>query len=76
MKSYGRIEGHIKQLQAQGLIMEKQNNLFWVENQGGWVPPPAFAIEFYIELTPCGPMVSTGGGCSGQPPTLAHTIKY
>ena len=56
--------------------MEKQNNLFGVENQGKWMPPPAFAIGFYIELAPCGPVVSTRGGYStGQPPTLAHTGK-
>ena len=66
----------LKQLQAQGLIMEKQNNLFGVENEGEWMPPPRFVIEFYIKLTPCGAVVSTRGGYNGQPPTLAHTKKY
>ena len=55
--------------------MEKQNNLFGVENQGEWMPPPRFVIEFYIKLTPCGAVVSTRGGYNGQPPTLAHTKK-
>ena len=52
--------------------MEKQNNLFGVENEGKWAPPPRFVIEFYIKLTPCGAVVSTRGRYSGQPSTLAH----
>ena len=52
--------------------MEKQNNLFGVENQGKWVPPPRFVIEFYIKLTPCGAVVSTRGGYNGQPPIFAE----
>ena len=48
--------------------MEKQNDSFGVENQGKWMPPPAFAIEFDIELTPCGPMVSTWGGLQWPAP--------
>ena len=42
--------------------MGKQNNLFGVENEGKWMPPPRFVIEFYIKLTPCGAVVSTYKG--------------
>ena len=56
--------------------MGKQNNLHGVENQRKWMPPPRFVIEFYIKLTPCGAVVSTRGGYSGQPgPPLWHTPR-
>ena len=56
--------------------MEKQNNLFGVENEGEWMPPPRFVIEFYIKLTPCGAVVSTRGGYNGQPPIFAEAKKH